>query len=351
MPRHDAILRESIERHHGVVVKTTGDGVHAAFADPRDAVAATLAAQMALADDGADRGLALRVRCGMHAGVTDRTDGDYFGSAVNRAARIMSAAHGGQVLLSQTVADLVRESLAARASTLRDLGAVRLRDLASAERLYQVAACAVCAATSRRCARWKPMPNNLPQQVTSFIGREREQRRSKRLLRTTRLLTLTGVGGLGKTRLSLQVAADVIDDFPDGVWFVELAPLADARLVPQAVASVLGVKEEAGRPISEALAQARARRATAARARQLRAPASQACARAGEALLQAGPRVKILATSREPLRCRRRDDLSACRRFRFPTRRDRITAESIAAMRSGAPVRRTRDGGAAGVSA
>ena len=135
---------------------------------------------------------------------------------------------------------------------MRDLGAVRLRDLASAERLYQV-----------QHARLRPdfpalrsleaVPNNLPQQVTTFIGREREQREVKVALRKARLLTLSGIGGLGKTRLSLQVAADVIDDFPDGVWFVELAPITDERLVAHAAASVLGVKEEAGRPISEAL--------------------------------------------------------------------------------------------------
>ena len=325
LARHDRILRESIERHHGVVVKTTGDGVHAAFPDPRDAVAATIAAQIALADDGSAAGLPLHVRCGMHAGVTDHTDGDYFGSAVNRAARIMNAAHGGQVLISQTVADLIHGRLP-EGVTLRDLGAVRLRDLASAERLYQV-----------QHARLRPdfpalrsleaVPNNLPQQVTTFIGREREQREVKVALRKARLLTLSGIGGLGKTRLSLQVAADVINDFPDGVWFVELAPITDERLVAHAAASVLGVKEEAGRPISEALVK-HVRDAQLLLVLDNCEHLVQACAQLAKLLLQAGARVKILASSREHFNVAG-ETIYTVPPLSIPRATDRISAESI----------------------
>src|SRR5207244_3474942 len=192
-----------------------------------------------------------QVRCGIHAGAVERRDNDFYGSAVNRCARIMNAAHGGQVLISQAIATLVDDRLPPDIA-LRDLGSVRLRDLTHAERVYQVVA-----ADLRRdfpaLRSLESTPNNLAHQLTPFVGRERELAEIKALLHETRLVTLHGVGGLGKTRTSLQVAADVIDEYPDGVWFVELAPLTDARLVPQAVASVLGVKEEAGRPVAEAL--------------------------------------------------------------------------------------------------
>lgn len=296
--RHDRILRETVLRHHGIVVKSTGDGLHAAFHDPRDAVAATVEFQIALDEPASADALALRVRCGMHAGVIERRDGDYFGSAVNRAARIMGAAHGGQVLISQAVADLVRDRLPDGVS-LRDLGAVRLRDLSSAERVYQVEHANLRSAFPALRS-LEASPNNLPQQVTTFIGREREQEEIKDALRKSRLLTLTGIGGMGKTRLSLQVAADVVNDYPDGVWFVELAPITDRKLVPQAVALVLGVKEEAGRSLGEALV-------AYVRDRQLLLLLDNcehlvvACAELAKQLLQAGPKVRILASSREPL--------------------------------------------------
>ncbi len=296
LARHDRILREAVEGHRGVVVKTTGDGLHAAFDDPRDAIAAAVMLQTELEDRGSAEVLSLHVRCGMHAGVCEYSNGDYFGSAVNRAARVMSIAHGGQVLLSQTVADLVRDRLPAGVS-LRDLGTVRLRDLSSAERVFQVEQ-----AQLRRdfpaLRTLGAVPNNLAQQVTTFVGREREQVEVKEALGNTRLLTLSGIGGLGKTRLSLQVAADVVNDYPDGVWFVELAPLADARLVPQAVATVLGVKEEAGRPVVEALVKYVHHRhilLVLDNCEHL----VHACAELAKQLLQASARMKILASSRE----------------------------------------------------
>ena len=170
----------------------SGDGAHAAFDDPIDALEATLQLQQALADPAATHGIELRVRCGMHAGVTERRDNDFFGGVVNRAARIMSVAHGGQVLLSQAVATLVGERLPAGA-TLRDLGTVRLRDLESPERVFQL--------VHPRLRQDFPAlrsleatPNNLPQQLSSFVGREQELAEVAQLLSQARLVTLIGAG-------------------------------------------------------------------------------------------------------------------------------------------------------------
>jgi predicted ATPase/class 3 adenylate cyclase len=297
--RHNALARAAVENNRGTVLKMTGDGIYAVFEDALDALRATINLQQALADPTTTDGIDLRVRCGLHTGVGDRVDDDLFGSAVNRAARIMSAAHGGQVLLSQAVAALVRERLPAGVA-LHDLGSVRLRDLASPERIYQVVHPQL-RQTFPALRSLEATPNNLPQQVTSFIGRERELGEVRKLLAETRLLTLLGTGGLGKSRLSLQLAADAMDSFPDGVWFVELAPLVDARLVPQAVASVLGVKEGAGQSVLDALAKHVADR-TLLLIFDNCEHLTHACAELAKQLLQSGSQVKVLATSREHLR-------------------------------------------------
>lgn len=307
LARHDTLARDVVVRHRGDVVKMTGDGVHAAFADALDAVAAVLELQQAMvappllspdiAPDTAPA-LPLHVRFGLHAGSDERRDNDYFGPAVNRAARIMSVAHGGQVLVSQAVADLVRDRLPAEIA-LRDLGNVRLRDLASAERIYQVVHPSL-RADFPALRSLEATPNNLAQQLNSFIGRERETAEVRELLGANRLVTLLGMGGIGKSRLSVQLGADALDDYPDGVWLVELAPLSDPLLVPQAVASVLGVKEEAGRPVLEALVRF-------VRDRQLLIILDNcehivhACADLAKQLLQAGARLKVLASSRDYL--------------------------------------------------
>jgi len=180
LARHDAIARASVEAHRGVVVKTTGDGIHAVFDDPLDAVEATLALQRALLDPRATADTLLSVRCGLHLGIVERRDNDVFGTPVNRTARIMAAAHGGQALVSKAVADLISDRLP-DGVILKDLGAVRLRDLASPERVFQV--------THPQLRRDFPAlrslestPNNLPQQIASFIGRERQQAEVKALL-------------------------------------------------------------------------------------------------------------------------------------------------------------------------
>ena len=299
LARHDALVRATVDGNRGRVVKMLGDGVHAVFDDPRDAVNAAVALLQALADPTATNGIALKVRCGLHAGVDENRDDDFFGRSVNRAARIMGVAHGGQILVSETVASLVDERLPDGVA-LRDLGLVRLRDLASPERVSQVVHPGL-RATFPALRTLEATPNNLPQQLTSFIGREREQAEIATLLARSPLLTLVGAGGIGKTRLSLQVAADLMDEFPDGVWLVELAAIADPRLVPQAVASVLGVKEEPGRPLIDALVNFfRDRRFLIVldNCEHL----VQACAELVKVLLQSGPHVKLMASSREPLR-------------------------------------------------
>lgn len=299
LARHDAIVRAAVEGNRGAIVKMTGDGVHAAFQDPLDAIHATLEMQRALADPQQTHGVVLAVRCGLHAGPVEHRDNDFYGSAVNRAARIMGAAHGGQTLLSRTVAEMVDGRLPQGAS-LRDLGAVRLRDLPRPEQVFQFVHPQL-RADFPALRSLEDTPNNLPHPVTSFIGRERERGEVEAMLAGGRLVSLIGMGGLGKTRLSLEIATEVIDDYVDGVWLVELAPLHDPRLVPQAIASVLGVKEKAGRPVSEALVNFVKDR-TLLLILDNCEHLLQSCAEIARRLLQAAPRVKILASSREPLR-------------------------------------------------
>ena len=299
LARHDALVRGAVARHHGTVVKMLGDGVHAAFDDPRDAIEAILELQVAMASTPMDGGLTLKIRSGLNCGAVERRDDDYFGSAVNRAARIMSVAHGGQVLLSQSVVALMQDR-APPGVSFRDLGLVRLRDLTSPEHVYQVMH-AKLRADFPALRSLEATPNNLPQQVTSFIGRDRELAEVKRLFATTRLLTLLGAGGIGKTRVALHAAAEVLDDHPDGVWFVDLAPQSDPSLVPQLVASVLGVKEDPGRTVTEALvAYVKDKRILLIldNCEHL----LHACAELTTSLLRAGAKLKILAASREPLR-------------------------------------------------
>jgi predicted ATPase len=298
---HDAASRTAVEDNRGVVVKMTGDGMYAAFDDPVDALNATVILQRALEELAASNTPALRVRVGLHLGIVERRDEDLFGSPVNRAARIMKAAHGGQVLVSQAIVDRVGGRLPARVS-LRDLGAVRLRDLSTSERVYQL----VHPQLRQHFPALRSLeatPNNLPQQVTSFIGRERELSEAKALLETTRLLTLLGMGGLGKTRLSLQIGADVLEKYPDGVWFVDLAPIKDVSLVPNVAAQVLGVREESGQPMLLTLC-------AYVREHKLLLIIDNCehligtCASLADALLQAAPGMRIIATSREALHIR-----------------------------------------------
>ncbi|HKE39634.1 MAG TPA: tetratricopeptide repeat protein [Casimicrobiaceae bacterium] len=301
LAQHDALSRSAVERHRGAVVKMTGDGMYAAFGDPLDAIHTTVELQQALNDPSATSGIVFKLRYGLHLGVVERRDEDLFGSPVNRAARIMKAAHGGQILLSQAVVDYVRDRLPAAVS-LRDLGAVRLRDLATSEHVYQVLHPQL-RQDFPALRSLEATPNNLPQQVTSFVGRQRELAEAKGMLDDARLLTLLGMGGLGKTRLSLQIAADVLEKYPDGVWFIDLAPIKDPALVPSAAAQVLGVHEEPGKPLVQTVC-AHVKEHKALLVLDNCEHLVAACASLADALLMHASQVRIVATSREALRIR-----------------------------------------------
>ena len=298
---HDAASRVAVEGNRGIVVKMTGDGMYAAFDDAVDALNATVELQLALDELAAGSGVALRVRAGLHLGIVERRNEDLFGSPVNRAARIMKAAHGGQILISQAVVDGLSGRLPASVS-MRDLGAVRLRDLATSERVYQLLHPKL-RADFPALRSLEATPNNLPQQVTSFIGRERELKEAKALLESTRLLTLLGMGGLGKTRLSLQIGADILEKYPDGVWFIDLAPIKDASLVANVAAQVLGVREETGKPMLQTLC-AHIKEHKLLLIIDNCEHLVAACAGLVDALLQAAPEARVIATSREGLHIR-----------------------------------------------
>jgi predicted ATPase/class 3 adenylate cyclase len=298
LSRHDRLCRAVVERSGGRLVKMIGDGLHAVFDDPASAVMATVDLQRGMAAIGTDCGIALKMRCGLHAGVAEERDSDYFGGTVNRAARIMAAAHGGQVLLSQAVVNLARERFPVGTDVLH-LGRVRLRDLAAPEDVWQLLHTDL-PRTFPALRSLDSAPNNLPQQLTSFIGREKEIAEAKQLLSATRLLTLTGSGGCGKTRLGLQLAADSLERFPDGAWVVELAPLSDPGLVPRTAATVLGLEEQPGKAITATLIEHLADRhllMVLDNCEHL----LDACAMLADSLVRRCPLLTILASSREAL--------------------------------------------------
>jgi class 3 adenylate cyclase len=253
LARHDEILRGVTEQHGGYVFKTVGDAFCCAFWTAADALDAALEVQRTLFGEEWQETGPLRVRMALHTSATEERDGDYFGPPVNRVARILSAAHGGQVLLSLPAQELVRDQLP-KGTTLRDLGEHRLKDLFRPERVFQLLA-------PELPSEFPPLRtldayrNNLPLQPTSLIGREKEVAEvCEQLSRPeVRLLTLTGAGGTGKTRLGLQAAAELTDEFEDGVFFVSLAAIRDPQLVVGAVAGTLGVKEAGGQPLLESL--------------------------------------------------------------------------------------------------
>jgi predicted ATPase/class 3 adenylate cyclase/predicted negative regulator of RcsB-dependent stress response len=296
---HDTVSRSAVAENGGTVIKMIGDGMYAVFPDSAGALRAAVTVQRALADPAATGGLVLRVRCGMHVGLVEHRDNDVFGPPVNRAARIQGAAHGGQVLISQAMADDVAGRLPPDVG-LRNLGAVRLRDLGAAEPLHQVLHPDLRDAFPALRS-LEATPNNLSHQLTSFVGRERELAEAKRKLGETRLLTLLGMGGHGKTRLSLQIGADQLDAFPDGVWFLDLAPIQDPALVVSVAAQVLNLQEEPGKPILQTLC-AHVKTHAALFIVDNCEHLTAACAAFAHALLTAAPGVRIIATSREALR-------------------------------------------------
>jgi predicted ATPase len=237
LARHDHVLRAAIESHGGWLFKHTGDGMLAAFASPRSAAEAAIEAQ---------RALELPVRMGLATGEAELRDEDYFGPTLNRAARVMAAGHGGQVLVASSTAILLE------GFDLVDLGEHRLKDLSRPQRLFQL--CAAGLENSFPALRTlDAAPGNLPLQSTSFIGREREVASVSEALRQNRLVTLTGVGGVGKTRLALQVAAEIASRYQGGAWLVELAPIGDPGATAHAIAATLGIGPQPGKTIAESL--------------------------------------------------------------------------------------------------
>src|SRR6201993_35940 len=281
---HDKVLRTAIEAHDGFLFSHSGDGFVAAFASPLSAVNAAIDAQ---------RELQLPVRMGLATGEAELGDGAYFGTALNRAARVMAAGHGGQILLAESTAGLLS------GVDLVDLGPRRLRDLPTPVGVFQVRAPGLRTDFPPLRA-VDASPGNLRPTPTSFIGRESELDEVQAAVKAHRLVTLTGVGGVGKTRLALEVAARLVDEFPDGVWFFELAAVTDPASVPDAVAAVLGITQQPGMSVSETVAAAlegRMRLLVFDNCEHVR----DAAADLVESILAQSATVRVLATSREGL--------------------------------------------------
>lgn len=294
--RLDSIVDEAVGAHDGVrpVEQGEGDSFVAGFSRASDAAESTLEILRTLSSESSP--IALRV--GIHTGEVQTREGVYVGVEVNRCARLRDVAHGGQIVLSRATHDLVVDHLP-KGATLRDLGSHRLRDLARPEQIFQL--CHPDLSSEFPPLRsLDAMPNNLPVQLTSFVGRRAEMGEVRRLLEETRVLTLTGAGGCGKTRLALHVAADILDAFPDGVWLVDLARISDADLVPQTVATTLGYKQEQGRSFTESLVAHLAKSQTLLLLDNCE-HVVETVASLTESLLTGCPAVTVLATSRELL--------------------------------------------------
>ncbi len=296
------LLRATFQEWNGHEINTQDDAFFVAFARATDAVLAVVESQLALAAHPWPEGVAMRVRMGLHTGEPSLTPEGYIGLDVQRAARIMSAAHGGQVLLSQTTANLVEQDLPDDVS-LRDLGEHRLKDLGRPRRLFQLV-------ISDLPADFPPLktldtyPNNLPMQHTPFIGREQELAAVGQLLslEDVRLVTLTGSGGTGKTRLGVQVAAELTDAFADGVFFVNLALINDTALVVPTIAETLGIREAGSRPLRERLVEELQQKQLLLLLDNFEQVVSAALQVVD--LLAACPKLKVLVTSREVLHVR-----------------------------------------------
>ena len=298
LARHRELIRTALAAENGLEIGTEGDSFFAVFRDPAAAVRAVAGAQRALAEEPWPEGGAVRVRMGLHTGIGELdADGSYVGHDVHHAARVSSAASGGQVLLSEVTSSLVETRLAPGLS-LRSLGAHRLKDLRP-ERIAQLD-------IDGLPGDFPPIrsidarPNNLPVELTSFVGRERELEETRALLTTSRLVTLTGPGGTGKTRLALQVAASLVDEYPDGTWFVPLGTITDSALVMPAIARAIGIGDDPSRsPIDVLGTELASKHALLVldNLEQVRAAATEI----GELLRRAG-KVRIIATSRAPLR-------------------------------------------------
>ncbi len=250
LAKHDAILRDAITAHDGRIIKTTGDGAHAVFEKAIDAIHTTLAIQREIAACHffENPEATLRVRIGLHTGEAELRADDYYGQALNRVARIMSVAYGGQILVSAITSEVVREHLPADI-TLLDLGEHRLKDLVRPEHIFQINSPDL-QVEFPTLNTLNTIPNNLPLQLTSFIGREKEIEEIRKLVDSNRMVTLTGSGGTGKTRLALEVGTQLVPAFAHGVWLIELAPLTDPSQMIPALAQVFGLQEHPFGPLN-----------------------------------------------------------------------------------------------------
>jgi predicted ATPase/class 3 adenylate cyclase len=295
LAHHDAILREAVAASGGHVVKTTGDGIHAVFATAHDALDAAVAMQQRLASEPFGETGPLRVRMGVHTCEAQHREGDYFGSEVNRAARLMSVAHGGQIVVSSITSGLVPDG----SVVFIDLGEHGLRDLSRPERVFQVSAPGLD-------REFPPLHSldayqtNLPIHLSSFIGRTEELAAVAKALTEWRLVTLTGVGGVGKTRLATQVGAELLASFADGVWLCELAAAGTADEVTQRLAATLGVSQRPGMSLEASVADF-LRSGEALLVLDNCEHVLDAVGRLADTVLQQCPDVKVLATSREGL--------------------------------------------------
>ena len=301
---YQRLLREIFHDAGGYEEDPAGESLFVVFSSASDALHAAVAAQHAVTAAAWPDGVVLRVRMGLHTGQPIVAGGGYIGLEVHRAARIASVGWGGQILLSLATSDAILDNLPAGAS-LRDLGEHRLKDLQQREQIFQLLHPDLTP-DFPPLRSLDTLPHNLPHQLTSFVGRQREMAEVKELLSTTPLVTLVGPGGIGKTRLALQVAADIVDGMPNGVWLVELAGLPDAARISPAVASAAGVRgggdgdRDGGRPLFAMLAEYLQRRKLLLILDNCEYIVA-GCAEFAGSVLQSCPQVKILATSWQPL--------------------------------------------------
>jgi len=297
LARHDALLRDAILARNGRIVKMRGDGVHAVFGSAHDALGAAAGAQRAIAEEPWDATGPLRVRMGVHTGDAELREGDYYGTAVNRAARLMDLAAGGQILVSLATTELARDTLD-HGLEFVDLGEHRLRNLARAERVFQLAGPGL---PDVEPPIWlDAVPGNLPLQVTSFIGRDDAVAEIADAVRTGRLVTITGTGGVGKTRIALQIAVLIVDEYRDGAWLCELGVANDDAEAVQVMATALGVTPRPGMSLEASIVEF-------LRSKQLLLVLDncehllELSARLAERIIRGCPDVRVLATSREGL--------------------------------------------------
>jgi predicted ATPase/class 3 adenylate cyclase len=295
-----SLIRSGLAAHGGREVDNQGDGLFAVFSSPSACLAAVIDTQKAMEVHTWPAGEHVRVRMGIHTGEASKTATGLIGLDVHRAARVAAVGYGGQVLLSETAAILVRDWLPAQAA-LQDLGVHRLKDLGRPERIFQLQAPGLQAEfPPLRSLGNLALLNNLPAQLSTFIGRDRELSEVRALLESSRMVTLTGAGGCGKTRLSLQVAAEMLDGTGDGVWLVEMAAISDPDAVPSAISGALGIAPRPGRAVLETLLDALGPQdilIVLDNCEHL----IDACAKIADALVRRCPRVHLVATSREPL--------------------------------------------------